>query len=87
MIGRVRRAARIYRQKGDKQLEKKKREKTYKITQNIISISFFQMDTKKIKKKSKKSKKEKDDITTGTVGEETAVEIRHEPAVTDTCAA
>ena len=45
------------------------------------------MDTKKIKKKSKKSKKEKDDMTTDTVGEEIAVEIQHEPAVTGTCAA
>ena len=44
------------------------------------------MDTKKIKKKSKKSKKEKDNMTTDTVDEETAVEIRHEPMVTDTCA-
>ena len=67
--------------------KRRKEKKTYKITQNIIRIYFFQMDTKKIKKKSKKSKKEKDDMTTHTVGEEIAVEIRHEPAVTGTCAA
>ena len=67
--------------------KRRKEKKTYKITQNIISIYIFQTDTKKIKKKSKKSKKEKDDMTTDTVGEGTAVEIRHEPKVTDTCAA